>query len=69
MTTITDPAIDDYCARASLPDDELLERLAAETERDFKWHRMMVGNLEGAFLRAFTARLRPVSRQAAVAHR
>ena len=23
---------------------------AAETERDFKWHRMMVGNLEGAFL-------------------
>lgn len=55
MVPITAPEIEAYCAQHSTPGSELLERLAAETQRDFEYPQMMVGGLEGAFL-AFMAR-------------
>ncbi|MFN7954841.1 MAG: O-methyltransferase [bacterium] len=55
MTPITAPEIEAYCARHSTPGNDLLRRLAEETQRDFSAPQMMVGDLEGAFL-AFQAR-------------
>ncbi len=55
MIPITSPEIEAYCAAHSTSGNELLTRLAAETQRDFSAPQMMVGDLEGAFL-AFVAR-------------
>ena len=55
MNTLTDEAIESYCRDHSTADDDLLSRLAEETRRDFEWHRMMIGSLEGSLLQ-FLAR-------------
>ncbi len=55
MPDITDPAIDKYATEHSSPEPALLTELAAET-RDFsRMSGMMVGRLEGRFLKTLVA--------------
>lgn len=57
---ITPSKIEAYCIQASFPEDKLLQRLAQETRKKTQYPQMMVGPLEGAFLRtlvqAFSAK-------------
>ncbi|HYI23727.1 MAG TPA: class I SAM-dependent methyltransferase [Candidatus Limnocylindrales bacterium] len=55
MPEITDPAIERYATEHSSAEPALLAELAAET-RDFsRWSGMMVGRLEGRFLKTLVA--------------
>ena len=55
MSQITNPAIESYAAQHSSAEPELLRELAAAT-RDFsESHEMMVGRLEGRFLKMLVA--------------
>lgn len=55
MSDIVEPRLEDYAAAHSSPEPPLLERHAAAT-RDFSAdHRMMVGRLEGRFLKMLVA--------------
>jgi caffeoyl-CoA O-methyltransferase len=55
MTDITDPRIETYATNRSSPEPPLLRELAAAT-RDFSAsHGMMVGRLEGRFLKMLVA--------------
>jgi len=55
MTDITDPAIEAYAAEHSSPEPPLLEELAAATREFSEAHGMMVGRLEGRFLKLLVA--------------
>lgn len=48
---LTDAAIEKYALKHSAQESRLLKRLAAETRRKTDWPQMMVGPLEGGFLR------------------
>ena len=55
MTDITDPAIEQYATEHTSPETPLLVELAQAT-RDFsRAHQMMVGRLEGRFLKMLVA--------------
>jgi caffeoyl-CoA O-methyltransferase len=55
MPDITDPEIEQYAADHTSPEPALLTELAQAT-RDFSsWHQMMVGRLEGRFLKMLVA--------------
>jgi caffeoyl-CoA O-methyltransferase len=58
MPDITHPAIDDYASEHTSPETALLVELAQAT-RDFSpAHQMMVGRLEGRFLKMLVAAVR-----------
>lgn len=55
MTDITDPAIEAYATAHTSPETELLEEVASATRAFSPMHQMMVGRLEGGFLRMLVA--------------
>jgi caffeoyl-CoA O-methyltransferase len=55
MTEITNPDIEDYAARHSSAEPELLLELARATREFSASHGMMVGRLEGRFLKLLVA--------------
>ena len=55
MTDITDPAIEAYATEHSSPEPPLLVELAQATREFSEMHRMMVGRLEGRFLKMLVA--------------
>ena len=55
MTDITDPAIEAYATEHSSPEPALLVELAQATREFSEMHRMMVGRLEGRFLKMLVA--------------
>lgn len=55
MTDITNPAIEAYAADHSSPEPPLLVELAQATREFSKMHGMMVGRLEGRFLKMLVA--------------
>lgn len=59
MTDIVDPAVEAYAAAHTSPPTKVLAALAEETTRDFAYHGMMVGSLEGRFLEALVHSLKP----------
>jgi caffeoyl-CoA O-methyltransferase len=50
-TNITDPAVEQYATEHSSPEPELLRELAQATRAFSEAHGMMVGRLEGRFLK------------------
>jgi caffeoyl-CoA O-methyltransferase len=55
MPDITNPALEAYATEHTAPETPLLTELAAETRRFSDAHRMMVGRLEGRFLKMLVA--------------
>lgn len=55
MTDITDPEIETYAAQHSSPEPPLLTELADKTREFSTAHSMMVGRLEGRFLKTLVA--------------
>lgn len=55
MTDITDPALEAYATEHSSPEPPLLTELAQATREFSPAHRMMVGRLEGRFLKMLIA--------------
>jgi caffeoyl-CoA O-methyltransferase len=55
MTDITNPAVEAYAAEHSSPEPPLLEALAEATRQFSEAHEMMVGRLEGRFLKMLVA--------------
>lgn len=55
MSDITDPAIERYATEHSSPEPPLLQELAQATREFSKAHNMMVGRLEGRFLKMLVA--------------
>lgn len=55
MTDITDPQIETYAAEHSSPEPPLLTELAQSTREFSTAHGMMVGRLEGRFLKTLVA--------------
>lgn len=55
MTEITDPAIEQYATEHTSPESPLLVELAQATREFSKMHQMMVGRLEGRFLKMMVA--------------
>ena len=55
MTDITDPQIETYAAEHSSPEPPLLAELAQATREFSTAHGMMVGRLEGRFLKTLVA--------------
>jgi caffeoyl-CoA O-methyltransferase len=51
MSFIVEPAVEEYAEAHSSPNGDLFERLAAETREKSEAPQMMVGLLEGQFLR------------------
>src|SRR5438876_3662328 len=58
MSFIVEPAVEQYAEQHSSPQEELFERLAAETREKSSAPQMMVGLLEGRFLGALVGMLR-----------
>ncbi|MEN3313044.1 MAG: caffeoyl-CoA O-methyltransferase [Actinomycetota bacterium] len=58
MSDIVDPRVEAYAEEHTTPDGELFERLAAETREKTTAPQMMVGRLEGQFLRVLVRSLR-----------
>jgi caffeoyl-CoA O-methyltransferase len=54
-----DPAVDAYAEAHTTPPPPVLAELAEETTRDFEYHGMMVGAVEGRFLEALVRLRRP----------
>lgn len=54
-----DQAVEDYAEAHTSPAPPALQVLAEETRRDFEFHGMMVGPLEGRFLEALVRLCRP----------
>ncbi len=55
MTDVTHPAVEAYAAEHTSPEPALLAELAAETRRFSAMPQMMVGPLEGRFLKMLVA--------------
>jgi caffeoyl-CoA O-methyltransferase len=55
MANITDPALEAYATEHTSPETPLLAELAEETRRFSAAHGMMVGRLEGRFLKMLVA--------------
>lgn len=55
MTDITDPAIEHYAVEHTSPEPPLLTELAQATRAFSELHEMMVGRLEGRFLKMLVA--------------
>src|SRR5918992_5138215 len=55
MTEITDPAIEAYATEHTSPEPPLLMELAEATRQFSAAHNMMVGRLEGRFLKMLVA--------------
>ena len=55
MTDITNPSLEDYSAAHTSPEPPLLTELAAATREFSRMHEMMVGQLEGRFLKMLVA--------------
>lgn len=51
MKQLIPKEIEDYAAKHSSPETDVLKRLAEETRRKSNYPQMMVGHLEGSFLR------------------
>jgi caffeoyl-CoA O-methyltransferase len=51
MEPLVVPAVEEYAARHSWPESEVCRRLREETERTMELPQMLVGPLEGAFLK------------------
>jgi caffeoyl-CoA O-methyltransferase len=58
VSDIVDPRVEAYAEEHTTPDGELFERLAAETREKTTAPQMMVGRLEGQFLRVLVRSLR-----------
>jgi caffeoyl-CoA O-methyltransferase len=58
VSDIVDPRVEAYAEEHTTPDGELFERLAAETGEKTTASEMMVGRLEGQFLRVLVRSLR-----------
>jgi caffeoyl-CoA O-methyltransferase len=58
VSDIVDPRVEAYAEEHTTPDGELFERLAAETGEKTTAPEMMVGRLEGQFLRVLVRSLR-----------
>jgi caffeoyl-CoA O-methyltransferase len=58
VSDIVDPRVEAYAEEHTTPDGELFERLAAETAEKTTAPEMMVGRLEGQFLRVLVRSLR-----------
>jgi caffeoyl-CoA O-methyltransferase len=58
MTDITEPQIELYSERHTSPEPDLLVELAAATREFSRLHVMMVGQLEGRFLKMLVASVR-----------
>jgi caffeoyl-CoA O-methyltransferase len=54
-----DPRVDAYAEAHTTPPPSVLALLAEETTRDFEYHGMMVGAVEGRFLEALVRLRRP----------
>jgi len=55
MTEITDPALEQYATDHTSPESPLLQELAQATREFSQLHQMMVGRLEGRFLKMLVA--------------
>jgi caffeoyl-CoA O-methyltransferase len=58
VSDIVDPRVEAYAEEHTTPDGDLFERLAAETREKTTAPQMMVGRLEGQFLRVLVRSLR-----------
>src|SRR5436305_2412420 len=58
MTFIVDPTVEQYAEEHSSPEEELFQRLAAETREKSSAPQMMVGLVEGRFLGLLVRTLR-----------
>jgi caffeoyl-CoA O-methyltransferase len=58
MSDITDPDVEAYASQYSSPEPPLLTELAAATREFSAGHGMMVGHLEGRFLKTLVGALR-----------
>src|SRR5581483_7565360 len=54
MEPLVIPAVEDYAARQSWPESDVCRRLREETQRTMQYAQMLVGPLEGAFLKVIT---------------